>query len=101
MNCDATYIGQTKRQLNIIIKEHQSDINKKSNLSVISCHRSDTHHEFDWQNVKIMDEECSYTMRLTSEMIFIKRQIHGINKQSNTDLLPDQYIPLIDLLPNT
>ena len=47
MNCNATYIGQTKRQLNIRIKKHQSDINKKSNPTVLSCYRLNTYHEFD------------------------------------------------------
>jgi len=36
-DCDASYVGQTKRQLRTTIKEHVSDINKKSGSpSVIS-----------------------------------------------------------------
>jgi len=31
-DCDATYVSQTKRQLNTRIKEHKSDINRKSCL---------------------------------------------------------------------
>jgi len=43
LDCDGTYVGQTKRQLRIRIKEHRSDINKKnSSLSVISNHTIDS-----------------------------------------------------------
>jgi len=36
-NCDASYIGQTKRQLRTRIKEHNSDIRKKNGSpSIIS-----------------------------------------------------------------
>ena len=55
-DCDKTYVGQTKRQLNTRIKEHNNDINKKScSPFVISKHRIDSSHDFDWGNVKILD----------------------------------------------
>jgi len=39
-DCDATYVGQTKRKLNTIISEHSRDINKKTGKhSVITEHR--------------------------------------------------------------
>jgi len=35
-NCDAIYVGQTKRKLNIRISEHQNQFNRKSiNTTVI------------------------------------------------------------------
>jgi hypothetical protein len=41
--CDATYVGQTKRQLNTRIKKHSRNINKNSeSLTVISEHRNRT-----------------------------------------------------------
>jgi len=47
-DCEATYIGQTKRQLGTRIHEHIKDINKKSgSLSVISGHRLDNDHEMN------------------------------------------------------
>ena len=55
-DCNASYVGQTKRQLQIRMKEHSNDINKKSNPSVITCHRLNTDHEFDWHGVEVMDE---------------------------------------------
>jgi len=88
-DCDASYIGQTKRQLRTRIKEHVSDINKKSGSpSVISEHRLRFNHDFEWDNVKIIDNELSYQKRIISEMVYIKKQQNGLNKQSDTDLLP-------------
>jgi len=51
-DCEATYIGQTKRQLKTRIHEHVIDINKKSgSLSVISNHRLENDHEMNWNEV--------------------------------------------------
>jgi len=37
------------------INEHENDIDKKSgNLSVISEHRLEFDHKFDWNNTKIL-----------------------------------------------
>lgn len=98
-DCNATYIGQTKRQLKTRVQEHKRDIKSNTSPSVTSRHCSEFNHNFDWGRVEIMDEERSYSKRLTSEMIFIKRQKSGINKQSDTNLLPASYTPIINLLP--
>jgi len=48
-----------------------------------------------------MDNEPSYGKKLISEMIHIKKQPYGLNKQSDTDLLSDTYLSIIELLlPN-
>ena len=46
-------------------------------------------------NIKILDTEQSLMKRRISEMIYIKSQTSGINKQSDTDGLPDVYLPLL------
>jgi len=72
-NCDATYIGQTKKQLRIRIKEHKNNIKQdQSKHSVISEHI--INHSFDWDNAKILDCESKFYKRITSEMIHIKEQ---------------------------
>jgi len=99
-NCEDSYVGQTKRQLGTRVKEHMSDIKKKSGLlSVVSNHILDNDHEMDWKGTIILDKEPSYTKRIISEMIYIKRQKRGLNKQSDTDLLSDTYLPIINILP--
>jgi len=95
-DCDASYVGQTKRQLHTRIKEHKSDINKRTgNHSVVSLHQLEKSHTFDWENVLILDKEHSYYNRITSEMMHIKKQTNGINKQQDTEQLPDLYLPFI------
>jgi len=96
-DCEATYIGQTKRQLGTRIHEHIKDINKKSgSLSVISGYRLDNDHDMNWNGVEIVDMEPSYGKRLISEMIHIKKQSYGLNEQSDTELLSDVYLPIIE-----
>jgi len=101
-NCDMSYVGQTKRQLCTRIKEHMSDIKKKNGLlSVISNHRLEYNHDMNWSETAILDVETSYGKRIISEMVYIKRQRNSLNKQSDTDLLPDVYLPIIDVLSST
>ncbi|XP_011859630.1 PREDICTED: uncharacterized protein LOC105557094 [Vollenhovia emeryi] len=99
-DCDATYVGQTKRQLGTRVKKHYNDIKRNpASPSVISCHRMDASREFDWESVAILDEEPSYHKRLISEKIHIKRQVNSLNKQSDTELLSEEYLPILNLLP--
>jgi len=92
-DCDASYVGQTKRQL-----RSMTQISEKRTPSVISEHRLKFNHDFDWDNIKIIDNEPSYQKRLILEMVHIKKQQHRLNKQSDTDLLPISYFPILDLL---
>jgi len=52
-NCNVAYIGQTKRRLHTRVNEHKNDIKKTSNNSVVTEHRIETNHEFDWDNPSI------------------------------------------------
>lgn len=86
--CDVSYVGQTKRMVKTRMKEHRNQINRNvENQSVITIHRNSTGHEFDWQNIKILDLEKSYSKRCVSEMIHIKLQKNPINVMSDTDRL--------------
>jgi len=51
--CDASYVGQTSQQLQL--------------------HRLQFNHDFDWENVKILDSERFLGKHLVSEMMFIKK----------------------------
>jgi len=96
-DCDATCIGQTKRKLSTRVGEHKKDINKKtSNHSVITEHRLEYNHEFDWENPVILDNEKQYYKRLISEMINIKTQKNTINLQSDTELLQQPYLEILN-----
>lgn len=98
--CSASYVGQTKRRLNTRINEHRKHINRNTNnKSVITEHRINHNHDFDWDDVKMLDTENNYTKRLISEMIHIKRQLNSLNYQTDTECLPDIYENIINDLP--
>jgi len=55
LDCDASYVEQTKRILNKRISEHRNHIKRNSPLtSVITEHRLGLDHEFDWDNVVVL-----------------------------------------------
>ena len=71
----ASYVGQTCKQLKSRITEHKNHIRwNTSTRNVITEHRLQEGHDFDWNNVTILDEEPYYRKRLISEMIFIRRR---------------------------
>jgi len=95
-NCDAIYVGQTKRKLNTRITEHKNDINKKTGKhSMITEHNLNKNHEFDW-DPEILDREKYYYRRLISETINIKSQKNTLNMQSDTELLQQTYVEILN-----
>ena len=98
-DCDASYVGQTKRQLKTRLNEHIKNGNSNSaKHTVITEHALEYNHTFDWQNKKILDRETNYYERLISEMIHIKLQTNGINYMEDTELLDSGYSNLLSKL---
>jgi len=98
-DCDASYVGQTGRQLKTRMKEHNYNCRSvTSNSSVIKEHIMKYSHSFDWNNVKILDTEANYFKRSVSEMLHIKEQLNGTNAQKDTELLDKSYDYVLDLL---
>jgi len=98
-DCEASYVGQTKRQLKTRVNEHFRNISSTSaNPSVITEHTLQTSHSFDWKNVKILDTESNYFKRSISEMIHIKEQPFGLNSQKDTEFLDSAYFDILEKL---
>jgi len=96
-NCDATYVGQTKRKLKTRITEHRNQINRNSfNKTVITEHR--LCHDFDWNNVKILDQEIFYWKQIISEMLNICLQKNALNCQTDTEFLDSTYTAILNKL---
>ncbi|KYQ50018.1 hypothetical protein ALC60_10894, partial [Trachymyrmex zeteki] len=88
-NCKASYVGQTKRKLITRLKEHKANIKKPcTELTVVSQHQLKHNHKFDWDDTIILNSEVSYYKRTVSEMIHIKKQDLGLNKQNGTVRFP-------------
>jgi len=95
-NCNASYVGQTKRQLKTRINEHIKNIAlEESKHSVITKHILDKNHTFNWQDTKILDFESNYFKRLISEMIHIKTQENSLNSIDDIDCLDSSYFNLL------
>ena len=58
-------------------------------------HTKNFSHEFDWNNVKIIDYESNYKKRIISEMIHIKSNKHNVNKKEDVKFLNSSYVPLL------
>jgi len=96
LHCDSSYVGQTRRLLKLRIEEHKNHIKRNTTqTSVITEHRLKYSHEFDWENVEILDEEVYFNRRLISEMIHIKKQHKGLNLQKDTEFLDPIYSNII------
>ena len=68
--------------------------------SVISEHRIENNHYFNWKNVKILDKEPNYFKRLVSEMIHTRKEDKTINKQTDTTNLNAIYDKYINYFSN-
>jgi len=95
-DCRATYIGQTCRTLKT--RTTEITFTEIRLHSVIIEHRLNFSHDFDWNNVEILDKEKYLTRRLISEMIHIKRQNNGLNLHSDTECLNDGIISILNKL---
>jgi len=70
-NCEATYVGQTKRQIkNKNLRTFCRYQEKSDPSSVISNHRINN-YDFNWTDIKILDHEGNYKKRLISQMVHI------------------------------
>ena len=98
-DCDAIYIGQTKRHLMTRIKEHQNDIKKHdSNHSVVSKHRVSCGHNFKWSETNIIHKEKNNKKREIAEMFLIKKHTKTINLKRDTENLNPIYDKVISSL---
>jgi len=94
--CDASYVGQTRRLLKTRIDEHRSHIRRNTNQSsVITEYRLEFSHDFDWDNVEVLNEKLHYNKRIISEIIHIKKQSYSLNLQHDTDSLDSIYFDII------
>lgn len=69
--------------------------------SVVTNHRVQLNHDFDWNNAKILNFEKNYYKRQIAEMIFIKSSKNNINKQTDTQNLNANYDKLFNTIFKT
>ena len=62
---------------------------------MITKHRIDNDHNFNWDKVRIEDKETNTYKREISEKIYIKYNKHSSNTQRDTSKFNDTYLPII------
>ena len=90
-DCNASYVGQTSRRLQVRAKEHAKKYKDKDENSGLFLHTKDNNHTIDFQNIKILDNELNNGKRLFSEALFIHSQTNFMNKQFEITRLPSDY----------
>ena len=70
--CGDNYIGETSKNLNERLKEHQWAIRRMDNNNSVAVHVRDTGHNISWENAKIMLKEENKMRRKMKEAIKIK-----------------------------
>ena len=94
-NCDAVYVGETKRKLRQRRCEHKNNNNADA---VINVHKSSFGHDFKWDRPKILDNERHWGKRIVSEMLHIKSHPNAINKKEDVSKLSNLYSTIIKYL---
>ena len=94
-NRDFVYVGQTKRDLNSRLKEHQRAIKQqKPENSALCEHAILFDHVINWANSRILKTESNFSKRLTAESWFILSRPKAINR-SDGESFPIVYRSLL------
>ena len=78
-DCEAVYVGETKRTLNIRTNEHISAVKSASQRSHTAEHCWKYNHDFDWNNKRELDFEKKWKTRIIKEAIYSEENKHRIN----------------------
>ena len=90
-NCDASYVGETGRQVRNRMAEHENDIRMKKPASKVSEHVQQTGHRFKFNDVSILDNSNHRKTRLHLESIHTFKDTNAINRSL---ILNSTYQPL-------
>ena len=78
-DCEAVYVGETKRTLNIRTNEHISAVKSASQRSHTAVHCWKCNHDFDWNNKRVLDFEKNWKTRIIKEAIYSEEVKHQTN----------------------
>lgn len=87
-SCEATYVGESGRQLKTRIEEHRKSVRTGSLSSAISEHVQEYDHRINWESVNIIDRDDRFIPRKIREAIQIKRTSPFMNRDVGLELPP-------------
>ena len=74
-DCQATYIGETSRNLNVRLIEHKRATRNGDINNHIAEHHLQTNHRIDWDSAKCITYSTNYYQRLNLESWFKVRNV--------------------------
>ena len=92
-DCQASYIGETGRNLNTRLTEHKRSTRNGDVNNHISEHHRQTNHRIDWDSAKCLTYSTNYFQRLTLESWFTNLEQTPLNRCQQ---LPAPYKRLIN-----
>ena len=92
-DCQATYIGETGRNLNTRLPEHKRATRNGDLKNNIAEHHLQTNHRIDWDSAECVIHSTDYCQRLTLESWFTNLEQTPLNW---CQLLPAPYKRLIN-----
>ena len=97
-DCQATYIGETCRNLNVRLTEHKRATKNGDINNHIAEHHLQTNHRIDWDSAECITYSTNYYQRLTLESWFTNLEQTPLNRCLQ---LPAPYKRLIDDVKET
>lgn len=102
-DCQRCYSGHTKQLLKNKIQQHKYDCRQihrdNERKTALSEHHLEEHHQFDFENVTILDKEKHWLKRNISEMVHIKLN-NSVNNRTDTQNLGIVYDNILNLYKN-
>ena len=92
-DCQATYFGETGRNLNVRLTEHKRATRNGDINNHIAEHHLETNHRIDWDSAKCITYSTNYYQRLTLESWFTNLEQTPLNRCLQ---LPAPYKRVID-----
>ena len=104
--CQATYIGETKKRVHARIDEHRKDVCKgRYKNSGATEHAEKCAHEFKWNEAATIAREANYHRRKIRESLEIRRAQRSnttvVNRDQGTVLRSSAWDVLMGRLPKT
>ncbi|VDP43754.1 unnamed protein product [Schistosoma mattheei] len=91
-DCNAAYVGERSRQLNVRLKEQKqylknvpkssADLKKLENKSAIALHALETGHKINFEGTEILQKGFNtHKERLTAEALYIRANKNSLNRE--------------------
>jgi hypothetical protein len=95
LDCEATYVGESKRRLKNRIVEHKAAVrNANGKDSALAEHAIDKLHTPDWDNLKIVSKSRDFKTRRFKEAVAILNQKMPLNRNEGMKI-SETFKPLI------